>query len=356
MNAIAAKIEARRNATLQIRPKRTQSRAPTRQKSRASRPSAAPARQNGNWLRTTGSPAGPSGTRGECLRHCTLQVNRSVSTRETSKRSWSTCAGYRSPQHSFHGGGVRGAQFSPDGAASSPGVTTRPRGCGTRRTGRQLATLAAHEGAVVERASSARTGRRIVTASEDKTARVWDAATGKASPRSRHEDSVLARSSARTGAASSPRRCDKTARVWDAAHGQELLGSLCGHEGRGAARSSARTGARIVTASWRQDRAGVGRGDGQSCSARPCGHEAAGAARSSARTDAASSPRRQDKTARVWDAAAGKQLATARGIEGACWRRAFSPDGTPHRHRVGGQDRAGVGRGDGQGAGPPLAA
>ena len=64
-------------------------------------------------------------------------------------------------------------------------------------------------------------GTRIVTASGDKTARVWDAATGKA------------------------------------------LATLAGHEGSVSSAQFSPDGTRIVTASWRQDRAGVGRGDRQ---------------------------------------------------------------------------------------------
>ena len=45
-------------------------------------------------------------------------------------------------------------------------------------TGKSLATLAGHEDGVTS-AQFSPDGTRIVTASDDKTARVWDAATGK---------------------------------------------------------------------------------------------------------------------------------------------------------------------------------
>ena len=74
-------------------------------------------------------------------------------------------------------------------------------------------------------------GSRIVTASDDKTARVWDAATGKA---------IAVLAAMRTGVLRrvQPRRDahrhgvrDKTARVWDAATGKTIA-VLSGHEGR----------------------------------------------------------------------------------------------------------------------------
>ena len=45
-------------------------------------------------------------------------------------------------------------------------------------SGKVLATLAGHQ-AVVESAQFSPDGTRIVTASDDKTARVWDASSGK---------------------------------------------------------------------------------------------------------------------------------------------------------------------------------
>ena len=58
-----------------------------------------------------------------------------------------------------HEGAVRHAAFSPDGARIvTASATTRPRGCGTPATGKQLATLAGHEDAVCS-ARSARTAR-----------------------------------------------------------------------------------------------------------------------------------------------------------------------------------------------------
>ena len=59
-------------------------------------------------------------------------------------------------------------------------------------------------------------GSRIVTASNDKTARVWDAATGKAiAVLSGHEDSVISAAFSPDGLHIVTASADKTARVWD---------------------------------------------------------------------------------------------------------------------------------------------
>ena len=50
-----------------------------------------------------------------------------------------------------------------------------------------------------------------------------------------------------------------------------------------------------------------------------------------------------DKTARIWDAATGRQIADCQGHEGTVFRR-LQPGRHAHRHRVSRQDRARLGR------------
>ena len=132
-------------------------------------------------------------------------------------------------------------------------------------------TLSGHEDSVLSAAFSP-DGARIVTASRDKTARIWDAATGKQIAVLRgHENPVLSAAFSPDGARIVTASGDKTARIWDAATGKQIA-VLRGHEDTVNSAAFSPDGTRIVTAS-------------------------------------------DDKTARIWDAASGKEITVLRGHE-----------------------------------------
>ena len=103
----------------------------------------------------------------------------------------------------------------PTARASSPRRRTRPRASGMRARARSSRVLSGH-GGVVTSAAYSPDGTRIVTASYDKTARIWDARTGA------------------------------------------QLVVLSGHGDRVDSAAYSPDGTRIVTASRRQDRADLG--------------------------------------------------------------------------------------------------
>jgi hypothetical protein len=127
-------------------------------------------------------------------------------------------------------------------------------------------------------------GRRLVTASHDGTARVWEVPSGKAltSPL-KHKGRVFHAAFSPGGRRLVIASLDGTARVWDAASGQPLTPPLR-HQGGVAKAAFSPDGRRLVTASY-------------------------------------------DKTARVWDAASGQPLSPPLKHQGPVLHAAFSPDG-----------------------------
>jgi len=93
-------------------------------------------------------------------------------------------------------------------------------------------------------------GRRLATASQDKTAKVWDAASGQ------ELLSLHGHGSAVRGVAFSPdgkriatASIEGTAKIWDAVSGQELL-TLRGHSDKVWGVAFSPDGTRLATASW----------------------------------------------------------------------------------------------------------
>lgn len=144
----------------------------------------------------------------------------------------------------------------------------------------QSQILLSHK-AMVYSASYSPKGDRIVTASADKTARVWDVSGNLLAELTGHQASVTGASFNPQGNLIITQSSDKTARVWDVSG--KLVAELTGHQDRISSASFNPQGNRIVTAS-------------------------------------------DDKTARVWDVS-GKLLAELKGHQGAIKSTKFSPDG-----------------------------
>jgi WD40 repeat protein len=135
------------------------------------------------------------------------------------------------------------------------------------------------------RAAFSPRGKRIVTASHDHTARIWEAATGKEIAVLRgHFNSVSSAAFSPDGTRIVTASWDNTARIWDASTGKEIA-LMREPTVAGAMESAAFSpdGTRIVTASV-------------------------------------------DYTARIWDAATASEIAVLRGATQSA--AVFSPDGT----------------------------
>jgi WD40 repeat protein len=125
-----------------------------------------------------------------------------------------------SPRTFRHDGSVNAASFGPDGQTVLTASWDRTARLWNAADGRELHRLS-HDGEVWA-ASFSPDGRTIATASEDRTARLWSAA-GDELHRLTHDGPVYAASFSPDGRTLVTASADKTALVWDVASGKELL-------------------------------------------------------------------------------------------------------------------------------------
>ncbi len=151
---------------------------------------------------------------------------------------------------------------------------------------RQLAELKGvfSHGDTVNAVAFSPDGKTILTGSADKTARLWDAASGRALAQPMlHPNGVASVRFSPDGKTILTGCRDSTARLWDAASGRPL-GQPLAHSGAGESVAFSRDGKTILTGS-------------------------------------------SDKTARLWDAATGQPLGSPMRHSGVVRAVAFSPDG-----------------------------
>ena len=181
-----------------------------------------------------------------------------------------------------HKGLLWGASFAPDGRHIVTASEDKTARVWDAENGDQRATLRGHtEGVRV--ASFSPDGRQVITASTDKTARLWDAETGQQSAALEHDGVVRSAAFSSNGRRIVTASDDKTARVWDVQTGKQTA-ALAGHTAlvRNAAFSP--NGQYVLTAS-------------------------------------------DDKTARLWDSRTGEQIHILEGHTQSVRGVAFSPDG-----------------------------
>jgi len=185
---------------------------------------------------------------------------------------------------SRHTGSVESAAYSPDGTRIVTASADKTARVWDARTGIELLVLSGHADRV-QTAAYSPDNTRIVTAAADKTARIWDARSGATvAVLTGHGDAVNCAVFSPDGARVVTASEDMTARIWDADTGKELR-VLSGHRNHVNTAAYSPDGARILTAS-------------------------------------------DDKTAEIWDARSGAKLALLSGHGDVVYTAAYSPDGS----------------------------
>ncbi|WP_208340204.1 AAA-like domain-containing protein [Aetokthonos hydrillicola] len=217
-----------------------------------------------------------------------------------------------------HQDSVNSASFSQDGqhiVTASDDKTARVWDL----SGRQLAVLQGHQDKV-KSASFSQDGQHIVTASDDKTARIWDLSGRQLAVLQGHQDKVKSASFSQDGQHIVTASDDNTARVWDLSGRQ--LPVLQGRKVNSA--SFSQDGQHIVTASddktarvwdWSGRQRAVLQGHQNRVNSASFSQDGQHIVTASG-----------DKTARVWDLS-GRQLAVLQGHQDRVRSASFSQDG-----------------------------
>ena len=224
-----------------------------------------------------------------------------------------------------HDASVTSEQFSPDGQRVVTTSYDRTARLWDAASGKPIGEPMKHEDTVIS-AEFSPDGHRVMTASNDKTARFWDAASGKPiGEPMKHETAVKSAQFSPDGQRVVTASYDNTARLWDAVSGKPN-GEPMKHEDAVNSAEFSPDGHRVVTASRNRTArlwdAASGKPIGE-----PMKHEAA-------IKSAQFSPDGQrvvtssyDNTARLWDAASGKPIGEPMKHESAVKSAQFSPDG-----------------------------
>jgi len=182
-----------------------------------------------------------------------------------------------------HQGSIFGVAWSPDGRRLATASVDRTIRIWDVERGAELTALYGHDNGVNGVAWSP-DGQRLATASDDRTARIWDLQQNKEiTILQGHENRVRGLAWSPDGRFLATASEDRTARIWDLQQNKETA-ILQGHEDRIWRVAWSPDGQRLATAS-------------------------------------------DDRTARIWDLQQNKETAILQGHEDRIWTVAWSPDG-----------------------------
>jgi WD40 repeat protein/serine/threonine protein kinase len=216
---------------------------------------------------------------------------------------------------------VENVAFSADGARILTASRDKTARLWDAASGKLLASLN-HQGRVFQGVFSP-DGTRILTASADGTAKLWDATSSKLLTSFGHQDEVNCAAFSPDGTRILTASADNSAKLWDAASGKLIASFDHVDEVNDAVFSP--DGARILTASKDKTAKLWDGASGKLLASFDHPDEVSHAAFGPDGTRILTASR--DKTAKLWDAASGKLLASF-AHQGSVKNAVFSPDGT----------------------------
>jgi mono/diheme cytochrome c family protein len=233
-----------------------------------------------------------------------------------------------------HRGGVRGLAFSADGQLIATGGEDKTVRVWDAATGKQKVSCEGHTDEVLAVAIS-RDGKYVLSAGRDRTVRLWDVKTGAERRRyGGHTDAVNAVAFSPDGSEALSAGADKTVRLWDVSDGKELA-CWTGHKDVVTSLAFSADGKLALSGSRDQTVRLWDVANGETVHVLS-GHNAEVYAVAFARDGKQAVSGGNDKVARVWDLEKGKQTNELTGHGNAIVSVAFLPDG---RHVVSGSSQ-----------------
>ena len=221
-----------------------------------------------------------------------------------------------------HQDAVENVAFSPDGARILTASRDKTAKLWDAASGKLIASFG-HQGRVLQGVFSP-DGTRILTASADGTAKLWDATSGKLITSFDHQDEEVNHATfSPDGTRILTASADETAKLWDAASGK-LIASFA-HEDEVDDAVFSPDGARILTASKDKNAKLWDAASGKLIASFE--HQDAASHGAFSPDGARILTASRDKTAKLWDTASGKLIASF-DHQGSVKNAVFSPDGT----------------------------
>jgi WD40 repeat protein/serine/threonine protein kinase len=222
---------------------------------------------------------------------------------------------------------VASADVSPDGTRVVTGSFDRSAKIWDAATGRVVVKLADAHAAAINSVCYSPDGTTILTASDDGTARLWNAADGQplAIVLRGHRGAVNQACFSPDGTQILTAGADHTARLWDARTGEQVR-ELTGHDWGVLSVAFSANGKRIITGSVDNLARVWDAATGDEITILK-GHTAGVTAVALSPDGSRALTGSQDCAAKLWDAKTGKEILTLAGHTSEVTATAFSPDG-----------------------------